>query len=149
MEREWAIVFPMPQRESRNASHAVDCGSCGRHCASFDARPYVWQPYCGHVGPRPLHGEALYAFPPIAQADHPFACPPQPYVYTSVDKKGRDKDVEVYLDERDPVYMNLRGLELHQVSDRIDRDVKVRKEATASSNKKVGCDGCVLARPVC
>jgi hypothetical protein len=61
----------------------------------------------------------------------------QPYVYTSVDKKGRDKDVEVYLDERDPVYMTLRGLELHQVSDRIDRDVKVRKEATAASNKKV------------
>lgn len=60
----------------------------------------------------------------------------QPYTYTTVDKKGRDKEVEVcsfrhataaylyvyvccqvHLDERDPVYIKLRGLELQKVCD--------------------------------
>lgn len=60
-------------------------------------------------------------------------------MYTSVDKKGRDKEVEVHLDERDPVYMGLRGLELHKVSERIEREVSSRREKAVPTKKVCGC----------
>ena len=75
----------------------------------------------------------------MTSAMTPCACivSPQPFEYTTVDKKGRDKEVEVHLDERDPVFTKIRGLELVQVTAVIEADTKQRREKEAVAEKKV------------
>ena len=69
---------------------------------------------------------------------------PQPYVYNTVDRKGKDKQVEVHLDERDPVYVKLRGLELHHVTARLQADSQGLRASNTEAAKKVCM--CVCAR---
>jgi hypothetical protein len=63
----------------------------------------------------------------------------QPYVHVKVDKKGREREVDVHLDERDPVYRALRGLELTQVSEKLERDINERQKREKAFKAKVLC----------
>ncbi len=61
------------------------------------------------------------------------------------DKKGRETESEVPLDERDPVFQQLRGLELTRVSERIEKEVAERARKDQQTKAKDGLEGARLA----
>jgi hypothetical protein len=100
---------------------------------------------CPHLDAR-LTRSALPPPPPPPPTSPPCPCvtlptvhvtPSQPYIYVRKDKRGREIESEVPLDERDPVFVQLRGLELRQVSERIEKEVSARDRKEKSSKPKV------------
>jgi len=59
--------------------------------------------------------------------------PVLPYLYKYVDKKNKEKEIEIMLDEGDCVYEELRSLEIMEISEKIE--LKIKEQNSNSESK--------------